>query len=668
MPLQPASPNNYRPDIDGLRAIAILAVVIFHAFPEAARGGFVGVDVFFVISGFLISRIVFRGMVEGNFSFGSFYAHRIKRIFPALVLVLLASYAFGWFTLLPQEYELLGKHIAAGAGFVQNIVLWREVGYFDVASELKPLLHLWSLAIEEQFYLVYPLLIWFAWRAGTRVHVFAMVVLLGILSFGLNVARIGAHPTEVFFLSHTRFWELLAGGVLAYLSLFHPESVGRALRRLVFRRALGSYLPPVDRQEAHINNALAAVGLGLITAAVFGLNKADPFPGWRALLPVAGSWLLIFAGTQTWINRHILANRWMVFIGLISFPLYLWHWPLLSFLRLVEQSPSLAQRSAAVAAAFVLAWLTYRFVERPVRFGGHGKAKVYVLTCSLAATAWLGWNAFEHRGLALRFPAEIRAVASYDYDPKSDMPTQKCWLSKDDSPAAFSPECLGSLKAPGSSGVLVWGDSHAARLYPGIQKHVGNRDRVALFTRDACAPVLGLGYENCIAGNRFVLSTIGKYLPQTVVLFAVWNSHAERWGKDTAGGVALLNTIRELKVLGVENVIVIGPAPRWSENLPKLALKAWNESSRQRIPVRMSQGLEPSVSIADADLRQLFKQEHSARYFSVLDALCNADGCLVRTSESPTSFTTWDYGHFTTDGAVYVARQLPIPARAAPAR
>ncbi|MDR0996166.1 MAG: acyltransferase, partial [Zoogloeaceae bacterium] len=176
---------NYRPDIDGLRAIAVLSVVIFHAFPGRLPGGFVGVDIFFVISGYLISTILFKGLQNGHFSFTKFYAHRIRRIFPALILVLFACFAAGWLLLLPDEYAQLGKHIAAGAGFVQNFILRQEVGYFDTASDLKPLLHLWSLAIEEQFYLFYPLLLWLLWRAGFSL--LSTIIVLAAISFGLNI-------------------------------------------------------------------------------------------------------------------------------------------------------------------------------------------------------------------------------------------------------------------------------------------------------------------------------------------------------------------------------------------------------------------------------------------------------------------------------------------------
>ncbi|HJW02870.1 MAG TPA: acyltransferase, partial [Azospira sp.] len=309
MPLNPRLPAQehnvhpvYRPDIDGLRAVAILSVVVFHAFPANLRGGFVGVDIFFVISGFLISNIIFRSLQRGDFSFAEFYAHRIKRIFPALIVVLTASFAFGWFALLPDEFKQLGKHMAAGAGFVQNFVLWNESGYFDTASELKPLMHLWSLAIEEQFYLIYPLLIWAAWRV--RLNALALVVALGCLSFGLNVLEIREAPVKTFFVPQTRYWELLAGAVLAYLQLFKQGQFAPALSR---PPALSAY------RQRLLNNLLSACGLLLILLAVITIHKGRAFPGWWALAPVMGAFLLILAGPQAWVNRRLLANRLMVF-------------------------------------------------------------------------------------------------------------------------------------------------------------------------------------------------------------------------------------------------------------------------------------------------------------------------------------------------------------------
>lgn len=208
----------YRPDIDGLRAIAVLSVVAYHAFPDWLQGGFIGVDVFFVISGYLISTIIFQNLDTGTFSFAEFYARRINRIFPALLLVLVASYVFGWFALLADEYKQLGKHIAAGAGFISNIALWNEAGYFDNSAELKPLLHLWSLGIEEQFYIVWPLLLWLFWKL--KFNPFTITIFVAVVSFYLNVKGINEDAVAAFYSPQTRFWELLCGSLFAWMTLY----------------------------------------------------------------------------------------------------------------------------------------------------------------------------------------------------------------------------------------------------------------------------------------------------------------------------------------------------------------------------------------------------------------------------------------------------------------
>ena len=227
----------YRADIDGLRAIAVLSVVGFHAFPSWFRGGFIGVDIFFVISGYLISTIIVGGLEQSRFSFVEFYVRRIKRIFPALLLVLIASYAFGWFALLADEYKQLGKHIAGGAGFVSNFVLWNESGYFDNAADNKPLLHLWSLGIEEQFYVVWPLLLWFAWKK--RFNLLTITVLIAAVSFALNIAKVRSGAVAAFYSPQTRFWELMIGSIVAYFTL-HKQNIFPK-----FKQKLGTWLAPM---------------------------------------------------------------------------------------------------------------------------------------------------------------------------------------------------------------------------------------------------------------------------------------------------------------------------------------------------------------------------------------------------------------------------------------
>lgn len=475
---------NYRPDIDGLRAVAILSVVLFHAFPTRLRGGFVGVDIFFVISGFLISTIIFRSLQKNDFSFVEFYAHRVKRIFPALIVVLVACYTFGWFALLPDEFKQLGKHMAAGAGFVQNLVLWKEAGYFDTASELKPLMHLWSLAIEEQFYLIFPVLIWAAWRAG--LNVLTVVILLALISFGLNVSGIGKDAVKTFFVPQTRFWELLAGSVLAYLQFFKPKAIGDWLNRWVFHRVVFRHPPVPAKQGAVLVQLTSVFGLLLIILAVVALHKGKPFPGWWALAPVVGAALLIFSGPNAWVNRKILGNRLMVFVGVISYPLYLWHWPILSFARIVEsEMPSREIRIAAVALSFVLAWLTYRLVERPIRFGHKSWVKTAALCLVLLAVGYVGFNAYERDGLGFRVREFTRALAVFDEKTLPWAPNEHC---KARFPFASAAHCRISKDA--SPSILIVGDSHSAALYPGITALLGENstDVVANIGRGGAIP------------------------------------------------------------------------------------------------------------------------------------------------------------------------------------
>lgn len=382
---------NYRADIDGLRAIAVMAVVAFHAFPSWMGGGFIGVDIFFVISGFLISTIIFENLDKGTFRFSEFYARRIKRIFPALSTVLVACLLFGWFSLLPDELHQLGKHVTAGAGFVSNFVLWAESGYFDNSAEMKPLLHLWSLGIEEQFYIFWPFLIWLAWRS--RMNVYGVIGLLGLGSFVCNIATVYHDPVAAFYSPLTRFWELLCGAVLARYALDSTNAVSHG--SLISSKQKKFFTFSLDRRFQFLkSDVLACTGSFLLILGFTVINKELSFPGHVALLPVLGTFLLIAAGPRAWINRSVLSNKILVWIGLISFPLYLWHWPILSFGRIIYfDAPPLKFKVAAVVASFILAWLTMTYIEKPCRFRGGNALRtarwLFVVLMSLAAVGGL---------------------------------------------------------------------------------------------------------------------------------------------------------------------------------------------------------------------------------------------------------------------------------------
>ena len=392
----------YRPDIDGLRGVAVLAVVGFHAYPDYFPGGFVGVDVFFVISGFLISSIILRQLRRSRFTLADFYARRIRRIFPALLIVLVACLIFGWFALLPDELEHLGKHTAAAATFVSNFALWRESGYFDRAAELKPLLHLWSLGIEEQFYLVWPMLLLLLWK---RRHNLAITIaFLTTASFALSVAIGQEKQIANFYFPFSRFWELGLGCLLAVVKE-SPGSMTQWLREEV-RWFSKDHAQAPGRRDLSLpswaHSVLPVVGIGLIGAAIFLFDRHTTFPGWATLLPTVGAMCVIWARGDSWFQRRIVACAGLVLIGVISYPLYLWHWPLLSFAAILESgTPESSVRVAAVLLSFVLAWLTFKFFEHPIR-ARRSTRVTWTLAGALAIFGAVGLALY--RGVGFREP------------------------------------------------------------------------------------------------------------------------------------------------------------------------------------------------------------------------------------------------------------------------
>jgi peptidoglycan/LPS O-acetylase OafA/YrhL len=336
----------YRSDIDGLRALAIVSVILFHVFPATFPAGFIGVDIFFVISGYLITSILLIEAQNKRLSIRNFYARRVRRIFPALALVLLVSLAFAWVMLTPHEYQRLGKHTAGGVGFISNFMFMKEVGYFDPAADTKPLLHLWSLGIEEQFYIIWPLLLWLlvknSWHVGWTFFGLALI------SFCLNIGLIQNNAALVFYSPLTRSWELILGALAASQSI-RPNI---AITSLIERSKL----------------LISLIGIFLLMLGFYLIDDSSSFPGWYALLPTIGTVFLIASGPHTYINKNLLSNRLLVWIGLISFPLYLWHWPLISFARIIyAELPPLQTRFILIVMSIFLAWLTYEFLEKPIR-------------------------------------------------------------------------------------------------------------------------------------------------------------------------------------------------------------------------------------------------------------------------------------------------------------
>ena len=443
----------YRSDIDGLRAVAVLGVVIYHAFPHALPGGFIGVDIFFVISGYLISGILYRGLTadrgDGNFSpfsFRAFYARRIRRLFPALITMLVITLAYGWLILLPDEFKQLGKHVAAGTLFIQNIVFWQESGYFDTAANLKPLIHLWSLSVEEQFYIFFPLLLILLWKKP-RIMVPVMGVLL-VISMVCNLWASDHAGTADFFLTPYRAWEFLGGSLLAWwhYNKEHQHSGGEDVP--LYREAM-----------SWIGVILLGLGFGLI-------HTGDPYPGWRALLPLAGTLMLMEGGRSAWVNRKILSQPAVVWIGLISYPLYLFHWPALSFVHIVKgEHPKPGYIFMALLVSFVLTVLTYYFIEKKIR---HNKAKwtIPALVAAFLMTGILGLLAFLGK-TPIRYDSSMVARIEKINNAIADRNMMAGWMQV---------KCSNGfiLNRAGGEGLqtLFLGDSNAQQYAPRILEEI----------------------------------------------------------------------------------------------------------------------------------------------------------------------------------------------------
>jgi len=621
----------YRPDIDGLRAVAVLLVVFFHAFPAVLKGGFIGVDVFFVISGFLISTIIFSNLEQERFSLLDFYGRRVKRIFPALSVTLLSCLVLGWFTLLQEEYQQLGKHIVAGAGFISNLVFWRESGYFDNLADTKPLLHLWSLGIEEQFYIFWPVLLSVAWRL--RMKLLHIILAGAALSFFVNALTFRSNPTANFYAPYTRFWELLLGAFLAHLSLY-PPSPTRSLK-------LG----------ASFWNLLSWSGMFLIITGVAVLNAHSLFPGYWALLPVIGSVFIIAAGRNSWLNRKILSRKEMVYIGLISFPLYLWHWPLLSILRIVQgETPSHLMRIGIVLVSFLLAALTYEYIEKPIRVQGRIRFKVQKLAALMLSIGGLGLLCFTNDGWTFRSASrpEVRREGDIGHVAFHRYPYSKFVLC---SPMEIQKEALsweGSVRCfqskPGQPQIAIVGDSHAEDLFIGLAEGTPTKN-IVYYVKNAVPVLSHKDFE------RIFRSILADKTIETVILAAYWH---ERKDQITSGSFKeeLSATVKEL-VAKNKNVLLADDVPGFPFD-PEKCKFARPFDPRNKCSQRANafneklQGYRPV-------LEELARLNPKVTLLSTSKYFCEDGICFM---ERNGKLLYRDRGHLNIDGSIYLGKRL----------
>jgi peptidoglycan/LPS O-acetylase OafA/YrhL len=627
---------DYRREIDGLRALAVMPVILFHAGFETFRGGYVGVDVFFVVSGYLITSIVLRGLDEGRFSVVEFYERRMRRILPALFLVLFVSIPFAWLWMLPADMERYSASLASVAVFASNILFWRTSGgYFDTASELKPLLHTWSLAVEEQFYLLYPLLLALVWARGRK----ALVLILGagaLISFALAEWDSMLSSSFTFYLLPTRAWELALGAMTAiYLS---------------------RHGPPASAPQAQAAGSL--LGLVLISFAVVAFDDATPFPGRYALVPALGTVLIIcFANDRTWTGR-LLGSRLLVGIGLVSYSAYLWHVPVLALARhrsLGHIDPPVA--AGLALASLALAALSWKYVEKPFRdrrkigraqvFGFAAAGSVLFLAVGLAGHQSDGFSFrippeqrrflehFDNSLPALRFHMRELTHGFRDdcnfYDLEAEMrgsPTRK-------PVPGIAASC--HTRDPGiAHAVFLWGDSHAQQLHPGLRKALPPDWQVLQVASSGCAARIETRDHGdyCRHSNWFALKTIEVTRPQVVVVAQV----------DGHDAVAMQVIGARLREAGAGKVIFMGPTPHWTTSLPNVVVRrAWMDTPR-----RLLAGVDRRVLERDARLKARLEGNTDLEYFSIVDRMCDAQGCLVYLGDRVfEGLTMYDRSHLT---------------------
>jgi peptidoglycan/LPS O-acetylase OafA/YrhL len=698
-----------RLDIEGLRAIAVIAVIIDHLVPSALSGGFAGVDLFFVISGYLIGMHLLEDIQSGQFSFAKFYVRRVRRLLPALVTMLVAVWIVGWVILTGPEFNALGKHVAAATIFSNNFLLWSESGYFDAPSATKPLLHLWSLGIEEQFYLLVPLLLWLSSRnrhASIRVALIASAISLIVTCL---------RPVASFYLLDTRFWELGAGVTIGYLSLPGAVSrlatmprgrrhweIGALALALMFAAALsfaskdspwsnenrwatsGSvalfvlaamaahwaasdrqpqlYLRLMDASGKHrqlILNAVGSAGAALILASLFTMTSKD-WPGPQTLFPVLGTACIITAGPDGFVNK-LLAIRPLAFFGSISYPLYLWHWPVIVFCRMMGLHAGVMNELVQVGAAVLLAWVTRNLVENPVRFGKLWSWEIprpptWTVTGALLVAGALGASAVATEGYPTRFPPALRAIANWSLkDSHAAWRVNECYYNPGGH-EAFAPACTPP-KRPGVIRVLLWGDSHAAHLYPGIaaqQRQSRAAFDVIQWTAAGCpATRVPLAQEerSCDRRRAAALQGLTDAAPDIVILSSAWELYMDAGSSQKSILAAVEDDIESLQEIRVRRIVIFGPGPTWDTSLPTDIFRSMRFRPSPQIPRRFGT-VTAEVWNLDAGMAALARS-HGVEYMSILEELCNPQGCRVLgdTGKSPPDWLFQDRDHLTVSGS-----------------
>lgn len=627
----------YRTDINGLRAIAVVAVVLYHFGIPGFSGGFVGVDVFFVISGFLMTGIIISGLERSSFSLWDFYLARARRIVPALLVLCASLLLLGWFSLPSLDYKALATHVATALAFVSNIQFWKEAGYFDVASHEKWLLHTWSLSVEWQFYILLPLGSLLVWRIlGPRALSWALMA-LGVGSLLLSLYASQRWPTPAFYLLPTRIWEMLSGGLVWWLTR-------------------------QNRLNTKLSKLMEGVGLLLIGLAILLYDTGLAWPGHAALVPVVGAMLVLAANRQkSWVTNNFIARH----LGASSYSIYLWHWPLVVILNYLGESNNPILIVSCIALSIIMGELSYRLIENPsrVKLSRLNKYKepattfiptslIIVSACFIYISNGINTN--------WRPGASTEASKYIDKYSKENYLTEFVKNEYREECNFFDAEQFVAKKASIASSctqwkdgksVFLWGDSHAQALSYGLRQNFKTDVILHQVASSACQPHLGGDTATqgefkiaCDRSNDFAINEIHRLKPDLVIM-AQQHNHDKN---DYAGIVSHLRSI------GIKNIVLIGPVPQWQPSLPRsIALrhlstkeKTFNDNS-----------FDSTLLNTDKNMKTEFGSGSDVAYISILDHLCKGSDCLAKVDNNNTPLA-WDYGHLSLPGSDFIVKEI----------
>jgi peptidoglycan/LPS O-acetylase OafA/YrhL len=623
----------YRREIDGVRALAVVPVIFFHAGFSLFSGGFFGVDVFFVVSGYLITTIIVAEMELGAFSLSKFYEKRARRILPALFVMMLITLVAAWFWLLPADFKSYSQTLVAVPLFVSNILFWLTSSYFDTASEFKPLLHTWSLAVEEQYYIFFPIFILLTWKLG-RKWIFSLLLLIGTLS--ILTAQWGSlnTPSFNFYSLITRGFEIIIGA----LSVFYRPS-----------------LKPI---AISIHQLASIIGLLLVLYAIFVFDKSTPSPSLFSLIPTIGTALiLVFANDKTLVGQ-LLGHKFFVGIGLISYSAYLWHQPVLAFARLTSsESLNYMTLMALSLSSLLLGYISWKFVETPFRSSSWiSLTKFKILIFSFTGVFILvGLCGQITNGLPSRFSdAEQKWVKKYDFNDwythvrKDECHLQNIHLIKH---ASLCHEMKRPL-------IALWGDSHATALYPGLKKLQEKHDfGIVQLTAYGCPPVSDTDTQtrlNCDKINTQNLLELKEDNPEILILHSAWGEPVYEYSKEELTK-KIINTLKLIKRdLPTTKIIIIGPAPRWWISPQHSIFLANSFKSKDIGEIRLN-----AIKLTEIEsLLEKISFSEGVIYISLNTALCNQGGCIAKLNPPYNEFIQVDYGHFSKSGSEYVMDKI----------